>query len=126
MVRLATICSVFLVLSALSALAQDQRIRVFVDPVLTSDLFYDNLVTAIKDVFSHDPFLWEGKPGDGVLTITRIEKTQFNRGTVTYHVGYFRDGSWLGNSVEVCEMAHVSDCADQLASDTKDASAISR
>jgi hypothetical protein len=112
------------IFSILPSEAQTGNIRVYLDPVLMKDLFYDDLTTAIKSAFSAEPFVRVANPGNGVLIISETEKPNFSEGSMEFSVSFFRNGSHLGDSIETCAQKKPSECADQLASDAKSAAAI--
>ena len=119
----ATLAAIFS-FQAQSCDAQSSNIQVFVDPVLIKDLYNVFLVNAIKAAMSNQPFVLTSKPGNGILMITETDKPKFREGKFEFSVSFFRNGSHLADSIETCTSQTVSDCADQLASDAKDASAI--
>jgi len=104
--------------------AQTKDLYVFIEPVLLRDLDNVYLTNAIKAVFSSQPFSQLAKPGNDVLTITETDKPNYHNGAVEFSVSFFRNGSHLGDSIETCQTSKVSDCADQLAADAKDAAKI--
>jgi hypothetical protein len=112
------------VFSFLPSEAQTSNIRVFIDPALMKDLFYEYLTNAIKSEFSTEPFARVANPDNGVLIITETEKPRFREGSLEFSVSFFRNGSHLADSIETCTQKKLSDCADQLVSDAKGAAAI--
>jgi hypothetical protein len=100
--------------------AQDKPLSVLFEPI--EDQRLNNAITI---ALTKPPFVLETRYTRSTLVVAipdRIVKDFQQSGTIlTFTATFHRDGDSLGQSVESCREDKLSDCVDQLVSDTKSA-----
>ena len=115
-----------LALAPQAVLAQGQPMPVFFEPSKEPQLN-----KAIMAALTQAPFVPGARYAPGVLVVTipdqiAVEHLKVSGTTWTFTVVFSRNGDPLGQSVEACNVNHLSDCTDQLASDAKSAAGVSQ
>ena len=115
-----------LALAPKAGLAQAQPMPVFFEPSKEPQLN-----KAIMAALTQAPFVPGARYAPGVLVVTipdqiAVEHLKVSGTTWTFTVSFRRNGDSLGQSVETCNVNHLSDCTDQLTSDAKSAAGVSQ
>jgi hypothetical protein len=115
-------------LSPCIAQAQDQAppISVAFEPL--KDEEFTALNQAIQAALSQPPLHLETRPGPQTLVVSipdkvEVEKKKISGTFYSFTVSFARNGGALGQSLQSCNAAKLSDCTDQLVLDVKTAAA---
>jgi len=122
----ALICAASLVFPG-AAWSEDAPIEIYFAPLLSAiekkRSWFDNrdkaLPDAIRAALSQTPFRPLAYPKDGVLTLAALDGLKTEKEQYVFTVVFMQDNTKLGEAVEFCPIKKLTDCTDQLVSDTK-------
>jgi hypothetical protein len=108
------------------AQAQEQSTLVYFEPLKGGELAPLN--KAVQAALSEPPLQLAEKPGPHVLLVSVPNKVEISHKEVSgtsysFTIAFSRDGSALGESLQDCNAAKLSDCTDQIVLDVKSAAA---
>ena len=126
-----TTALVFVILLILpeAAWSQDAPIKIYLAPLLSGltpkkswfDVPDSHLTDAVRAAFSQAPFQIVPRPSADALTLAAPDGVKNDKDQYTFTVVFLQDDVKLGEAVEYCPINKLTDCTDQLISDTKNA-----
>jgi hypothetical protein len=109
-----------------AALAQEQPISVYFEPLKGGDL--TRLNNAIQEALSQPPFRLEMRPTAQTIIVSAPSRVEILRKKISgtfysFTIAFTRDGSSLGQSQQSCGDETLSECTDQIMLDVKSVAA---